>query len=67
MWVNWKQRVLNDLQSGRLSCGRLIRLHDHPVHPPLPPASCLSPHSSIVWYIEFTDERGGRGLRGAES
>ncbi len=32
----WPQRVLNDLQRSRLSCGRIIRLLSHPTSP-LPP------------------------------
>ncbi len=36
------QRVLNDLKRTRFSCSRMIRLHAHPLPPPLPSASCFS-------------------------
>ncbi len=57
------QRVLNDLYSTKLSCGRIFMLFAHLSYPPpsLSGNKCplfLSLHVSLV---ELTDGRGGRG------
>ncbi len=61
-------QVLNDLQRARLSCGRMIRLHTHPIHPPSP-VSILSLFLSLPECRRSSSlrEEGGRGGRGAES
>jgi hypothetical protein len=55
MCVRRYQRVLNDLQMTRFSCGRMIRLLAHPL-PPFPPASLSQ--SFRVSPAEYTDGRG---------
>jgi hypothetical protein len=55
-------QVLNDLQRARLSCGCMIRLHTHPIHPPLPRQHLVSlSQSSRVSPVELTEGRGGKG------
>jgi hypothetical protein len=54
----WVQRVLNDLQRTRRSCGHMILSPS----PPLPSASCFSFSVSCVSSIELTN--GKEGERG---
>jgi hypothetical protein len=62
------QRGLNDLERPKLSCGRIIWLHAHPL-PSLSrqQVASLIFRSSYVSPVELTDGRGGGGGGGAKS
>ncbi len=54
------QRGLNDLWRTKLSYGRMIRLHNRPLLPPLQPTNFFVPLSqfSCVSPVQLTDGRG---------